>query len=226
MSPLLSNQPLVLSTNTKPRSYTIPGPFGSLTDQDRELNFGWYTWTTRTQAASILTDKEAHTHRTTLPKGQMRPEIWQAQLQLARETFHPDLVEIFDNTEQPFATIISSIASTRAAFFNNRLFLIGDALAQKQPNTAQGVNCAAKDAMELVSMIEGKIRPEEWEEGVVVRGSLESLRSVAFGAKFLSSCFGALVAEWRVRVMIWRWWIWELWSGRRTTEAGVWRRDW
>ena len=92
----------------------------------------------------------------------MRPEIWQRQLEHARRLFHPDLIELVEKIKQPFVSIVSSISSKRAAFFDNRLFLIGDALAQKQPNTAQGVNYAAIDAMSLGDMIAGKMTPQEW----------------------------------------------------------------
>lgn len=116
--------------------------------------------------------------------------------------FHPDLVELVEKIKEPFATIISSVSSQQAAFFHNRLFLIGDALAQKQPNTAQGVNLAAMDAMSLADVIGGKMRPQEWEEQALERADRERLRSVAFASWYLNSWLGFLLIQLRYRWMV------------------------
>lgn len=177
---------------------------GSLEDGEREINWAWYFWVTQSELAEILTDKSGHQHRTTLPKGGMRPEIWQRQLGHARKMFHPDLVELIEKIENPFVSIVSTINSPRAAFHNNRLFIIGDALSQKQPNTAQGVNMAALDAMTLVDMIGGKINPQQWNDETVERAEIEKLRSVAFASCYLNGWLGFVIAQLRYRWLLWR----------------------
>ena len=85
-----------------------------------------------------MTDTDGHRHRTTLPKGKMRPEVWERQLNHIRRIFPPLLVELPEKIKEPFVSIISDISSKRAAFFNGRLLLVGDALAQLRPHIGQG----------------------------------------------------------------------------------------
>lgn len=119
--------------------YTIPGEDGSLKDGERHINFAWYYWpSSASELQSILTDVDGYKHRTTLPKGKMRSEIWERQKTIARQCFHPELLPIVEGITEPFVSVVSSIRAKNAAFLDNRLFLVGDALVQCQPNTGQG----------------------------------------------------------------------------------------
>ena len=177
------------------------------------MNFAWYFWVSHRELDDILTDTDGHRHRTTLPKGKMKPEIWQAQVQHARRMMKADLVELVEKIESPFVSIISSISSPRAAYFDNRLFLIGDALTQLQPNTGQGTNLAAMDAMLLSDMIAGKLTPQEWEEQVLELSERERFRAIAFASKWLCTWWGRWVAEARYRWMLSRQRFWKRWGG-------------
>ncbi|KAK5164559.1 uncharacterized protein LTR77_009765 [Saxophila tyrrhenica] len=124
--------------------YTIPGAHGSLAPQKRAVNFAWYDYPPPSvPVSSILTDTAGHTHRTTLPKGAMRPEIWSAQLARAREMFHPDLLEIPEKLKEPFVSVIASLMSPAATAYEGRMFFVGDALVLLQPNSGKGTNHAA-----------------------------------------------------------------------------------
>ncbi|KAK3627014.1 hypothetical protein LTR56_019445 [Elasticomyces elasticus] len=111
--------------------YNIPGPTGSVKDGERYINFAWYYWPpSKQETQEILTDTDGHIHRTTLPKGKMRSEIWAAQLEIARNWMPPLIAEIPAKIEHPFVSLISSISAKQARFFDDRLFFIGDALVQ------------------------------------------------------------------------------------------------
>ncbi|KAK5712004.1 hypothetical protein LTR17_018143 [Elasticomyces elasticus] len=111
--------------------YNIPGPTGSVKDGERYINFAWYYWPpSKQKTQEILTDTDGHVHRTTLPKGKMRPEIWAAQLEIAKKSMPPLIAEIPAKIEHPFVSLISSISAKQAKFFDDRLFFIGDALVQ------------------------------------------------------------------------------------------------
>lgn len=184
---------------------------GALNDGDREINFAWYFWPTKSASIQdILTDNTGHTHRTTLPKGKMRPQIWSTQIAHARRMFNPQILSIIEKIRDPFVSVISSISSERAAFFNSRLFLVGDALAQKQPNTAQGTNHAAMTAISVVDVITGKKSAEEWEEQALESSDRERLRSIAFASQWLCTYWGWSVNELRYRCMV-RWQDWTKW---------------
>ncbi|KAK3725387.1 hypothetical protein LTR37_000357 [Vermiconidia calcicola] len=166
--------------------YTIPGENGTLAPGSRHINFAWYFWPTPSVPTSaILTDIHNHQHRTTLPKGLMRPEIWSAQLSTAREMFNPLLYSLISQIKEPFVSVISSVMSPRARYMNDRLFLIGDALAQVQPNTGQGTNLAALDAMLLADVVKGDLSAEEWEKRVLEVSQEESAKAKGFAKQWL-----------------------------------------
>lgn len=142
-----------------------------------------------------MTDTSGHQHRTTMPKGQIRPEIWKAQLEQARRHLPADLADLVEKVREPFVSIISSVSSPRAAYFDDKLFLIGDALTQTQPNMGLGTNLAAMAAMSLVEDVIGKgiIEEEEvrmWEKKVLRETELVRVRSAAFGSWFMSGWIG------------------------------------
>lgn len=163
-----------------------------------------------------MTDVFGHQHRTTVPKGQLRPEIWQGQLAQARRILPPELVELVEHIREPFVSVISSISAPRAAYFNNRLFLIGDALTQSQPNVGMGTNMAAMGAMSLVDVIgsagKGPIDDVEvgkWEKKLLQESELIRVRSTAFASWFLNGWLrmGWFYARW--------WWVYyrQRWLG-------------
>ena len=183
--------------------YTIPGANGSLEPGEQHMNFAWYTWPSQSALTvkDILTDTEGHTHRTTLPKGKMRPEIWSTRVLHAKKTLPPLLYELASKISDPFVSLITTVSAPRAAYFHNRLFLIGDAMTQLQPNTGQGTNMAAMDAMLLGRVFSREISATEWEVQVLETSWMEQRRAVVFASRRL--CGWWWVGRW---VGVWRWW--------------------
>lgn len=194
-------------------SYTIPGENGSLAPGTRHINFAWYFWPT-VPLSSILTDTTGHQHRSTIPKGQLRPEIWAAQLEHARALLPPLFVSLVTAIKHPFVSVISSIRAPRAAYFANRLFLVGDALAQVQPTTGMGTNLAAWEAGSLVDDVlcsdDGALaaRAARWEKRVLQDVEMTRLRSVAFGSWYVNGWAG--IGWYHARywaVLYWQYWV-------------------
>ncbi|KAK4504892.1 hypothetical protein PRZ48_002855 [Zasmidium cellare] len=176
--------------------YTIPGSKGSLEPGDREINFAWYFWPATLPLKTIMTDVDGHTHRTTIPKGKLHPSVWQSQITTARKILNPLLASLIAQTPAPFVSIVSSIASPRAAFFNNRLFLIGDALCQPQPNIGMGTTLGAYTLTTLINTVicpsNGRVPLDaqnvaEWEGKVLQECEVVSCNSVAFGSWYLNT---------------------------------------
>ncbi|KAK5684965.1 hypothetical protein LTS10_003040 [Elasticomyces elasticus] len=163
--------------------YNIPGPTGSVKDGERYINFAWYYWPpSKQKTQDILTDTDGHVHRTTLPKGKMRPEIWAAQLEIARKWMPPLIAEIAAKIEHPFVSLITSIGSKQAKFFDDRLFFIGDSLVQTQPNAGSGLTKAAREAMLLPRVLDGSLSAADWEQQVLTLAEGERLFSKSFGS--------------------------------------------
>ena len=117
----------------------------------------------------------------------MRPEIWSRQLAHAKETLPPLLYELASKITEPFVSVVSTIHAPQAAYMGGRLFLIGDALTQLQPNTGQGTNMAAMDAMLLADVFAGQMTAEEWNRQVVETSAKEQVRAVEFAGRFLGT---------------------------------------
>ena len=79
---------------------------------------------------------------------------------------------------------------------NNRLFLIGDALAQVQPNTGQGTNLAALDAMMLGDVVKGDLSAEAWERRVLEVSGQESAKAKGFAKGWLGEAGWAVGRTW------------------------------
>ncbi|KAK3116757.1 hypothetical protein LTR53_002523 [Teratosphaeriaceae sp. CCFEE 6253] len=200
--------------------YTIPGENGSLQPGERAINFGWYDWTRGPQHLhDILTDTDGHAHRSTLPKGKMRAEIWKAQLRTVDERMHPLIAELAHRITHPFVSVVSSIGAQRAVYFDERLFFVGDALVQIQPNMGGGMSKAANDVLLLAKVFDGELTAAEWEQGVLRYGEDARLKSRAFAAWWLCTWWGFIASFLRLRLWLGKRAIWDRWSAWRTQEA-------
>lgn len=163
-----------------------------------------------------MTDIHSHTHRTTVPKGLIRPQVWASQIAVAKRVLPPHLVELVTHIKQPFVSVISSVASAKASYYDGHLFLIGDALTQTQPNVGMGTNLAAFAAFTLAEEVIGKVgegeeegitkeKVEGWEKKVMDLNEVTRMRSVAFGSWYLNGWIwiGWYYARWRFMA----WWL-------------------
>jgi 2-polyprenyl-6-methoxyphenol hydroxylase-like FAD-dependent oxidoreductase len=110
-----------------------------------------------------MTDTSNKLHHFTLPIGTMRPEIWTRQKVLAEKLLAPSIAEVVTKVQRPFIQAITDLVSPKAAFFRGKVLLVGDALATLRPMAGLGTNQAAKNALDLVEVVEGRLGLEEWE---------------------------------------------------------------
>lgn len=170
-----------------------------------------------------MTDVQGHHHRTTIPKGKIRPSVWQPQLTQAQRILNPTLVSLVEKISAPFVSVVSSIAAPRATFFNNRLFLVGDALCQTQPNIGMGTTLGAYAVTTLVNQVisptNGKPPLDsenvaEWETKVLQECEITRCRSVAFASWYLNSWPKIAVYYLRYYFKLY----WQYWFGGRTRK--------
>ena len=175
--------------------YTIPGENGSLSDDKLRINFEWYSWPKEGEHIhEILTDSDGHCHADTVPKGMMLLSVWLAQLERGKKEMHPLLYEIMEKIREPFVSVCSSQLAAQGAFFDNRLFLIGDALGKSQPHAGIGTAMAVTAAKSLADLVgkRDKSKPEKWAHDVAMWErdtlevlELERLRSIALASGYL-----------------------------------------
>ncbi|KAJ4355943.1 uncharacterized protein N0V89_003968 [Didymosphaeria variabile] len=179
-------------------AYTIPGPNGAVESGKRLLNWVWYVNYAENSPEHIelMTDKQGKRHHITLPPGLIQDDVWRHQKEKARDVLPPQFAELVEKTEVPFVQAITDVISPAAVLpTDNRVILVGDALAGFRPHTAASTNQAAMDAMTLTEavgrIIEGADRDEvlaEWETKVLEYARTVQKHGVEMGNR---SQFGA-----------------------------------
>ena len=133
-----------------------------------------------------MTDVDGHRHRSTVPPGKMRPEVWAKQQAHGRSVLAAPVKELVDKITSPFVTAISDFQAPQASFFDGRLLLVGDALSLFRPHIAQSTNQAATDCMFLRKVLQGEMNFPEWEKEVMQYAHLTRMRSNLVGTETLS----------------------------------------
>jgi flavin-dependent dehydrogenase len=115
----------------------------------------------------IMTDVDGKEHHFSVPIGMIRPERVDRQKTLARELLAPCVAELIRKTKEPFIQAITDVISPKAVLSNGRVLLVGDAFATLRPLAGLGLNQAAKGAMSLVEVLEGRLILDEWEQNAL-----------------------------------------------------------
>jgi 2-polyprenyl-6-methoxyphenol hydroxylase-like FAD-dependent oxidoreductase len=108
-----------------------------------------------------MTDIDGHFHRWTMPVGKLKPRLWARQKDYAVDILAPQFAKLVVATEQAFVQAITDVISSKVSFFDDRLLLMGDALAGFRPHTAASTSQAAYDALLLEEMMRGEMSVEE-----------------------------------------------------------------
>jgi 2-polyprenyl-6-methoxyphenol hydroxylase-like FAD-dependent oxidoreductase len=135
----------------------------------------------------LFTDSNGKLHYSTVPRGLVRSELWEKQKELAVKMLPPGLAAIVQATETPFVTKVYDTTSTKACFFNGKVFLVGDAQITLRPNAGMGATHAANDCNELEKVIMGTATPEQWEKAVLRWGAAQQRFAMAISAYTLGT---------------------------------------
>ena len=131
----------------------------------------------------LMTDSDGKAHHVTLPIGKMRAEILEHQREHAKAILPPQLAEIVCKTKEPFIQAITDVLSPQNAFLNNRLLLVGDAVAGFRPHTAASTSQAAFNALKLAEIVDGEIPFGQWEEETMGYARHMQKRGVELGER-------------------------------------------
>lgn len=133
--------------------------------EDREFVWIWHD--TRPEGSilidEVLTDIDGHLHKTTVPKGKMRPGVWQRVLKHKSSMGNPYFIELMEKIEEPFVSVIREFSGSKAVFLEGKLLLAGDALALCRPNGGGSTSQAAFQAQQLARAWIKEITFEECE---------------------------------------------------------------
>jgi hypothetical protein len=170
-------------------SYVIPTDDGDLEEGKRLYNFVWYTNLPEgsPEFRRTMTDKDGKLHHGTVPRGSVRANVWESQLQLAKRTMPPFLAAVVENTPVPFVTKVHNASSTEAVFFDDKVFVVGDALFALRPHIGEATNQAAYHCVLMEEVIEGRLSPTQWQHQVLRWGHAKQMLSIAFGTLALGT---------------------------------------
>jgi 2-polyprenyl-6-methoxyphenol hydroxylase-like FAD-dependent oxidoreductase len=162
--------------------YYVPSETGSLQPEDCQFIWVWYSMLEEDSAEfrETFTDLEGKRHFSTIPRGKMQPHIW-AKRQALGQDLSPSFVELLENTTDPFVSAIRERGATQSVFHGGKLLLVGDAFALGRPHIAMSTNRAARQALGLVEVLQGKSTLEQWEESAVKYATATSALSIGYG---------------------------------------------
>ena len=164
-------------------AYLIPGQNGTVEPGHRLVNFVYYTNFPEgsPELEEIMTDKDGSRHPITMPPGLTDPKAWEKQMKLARQNLPPQFAEIVCATKQPFVQAVTDVISPQHTFYDDKVVLIGDALAGFRPHTVASTSQAAFDAMVYADYIAGKISREDWRRETIGFARFVQNRGVEMG---------------------------------------------
>ena len=127
----------------------MPGESGSLAKGERLCNWLWYYNCSREskEFTEIMSDTDGHLRTNTLLAGKIRPEVWMKLKSIASELLNRPFLDIVSKAENPFISTIRDLAVLRAAFYDSRLLLVGEALTVYSPHTGISFNQNALDCL-------------------------------------------------------------------------------
>ncbi|KAF1972610.1 hypothetical protein BU23DRAFT_580740 [Bimuria novae-zelandiae CBS 107.79] len=147
-------------------AYLTPGPTGSTKQGDRVFEWCWYSPSPAGSPsfAEIMTDTVGHRHNKTVPRGQLRDEV-----------FH----ELIHKSKDPFVTAITSHRGSASTFYNGKVFLAGEAYTQFRPHLGLSCDLAVLQALTLREALTGDKTMAEYEKAVGDYAAEFSMRSTA-----------------------------------------------
>ncbi|KAG4432276.1 hypothetical protein IFR05_012243 [Cadophora sp. M221] len=144
-------------------AYLIPGKNGTVDPGSRLMNWVWYSNYPEDspEYRDLMTDIDGRPHHFSMPVGKIKPHLQERIKATATEELPDAFSDLVCNTEQPFVQCITDVISLQISFFNNKLLLMGDAIAGFRPHTAASTSQAAYDALLLEEKMRGEITEEE-----------------------------------------------------------------
>ena len=161
----------------------MPGVNGALDTGNRLFNFVWYfnCPASSSEFEENMTDIDGHLHRSTLPIGKMRPEVWSRHKAHAAQVLTPPFLELVNKTTQPFISTVNDCAAPQASFFDGRLLLVGEALTLLRPHTGTSFNHAAVSCLLLEKVLKAEIDIAQWEGEILRYREKNMLLAIAVG---------------------------------------------
>ena len=111
-------------------SYGVPCNDGPADEVGKSVNWAWYQVRDQQEKKSLLTDKDGHEHKFSLPRKSMREEEQRKIKEQAEKQLPEVYKEMVRRTDDVFLQVITdSEVPDSNVFFDGKVVLIGDAVA-------------------------------------------------------------------------------------------------
>lgn len=149
-----------------PNSHLLTYPIAD--GPSRLMNWVWYrNIAGSAELTDLLTDGQSRVHDLSVPAGLVPARRVAALREDARGILHDAVVEVIDETADPFLQVVCDVEPPRLAF--GRICLLGDAGFAARPHAAAGTAKACEDAWRLAAALAGcddvRCTLARWESG-------------------------------------------------------------
>jgi len=131
-----------------------------------------------------MTDKDGTRHNHTVPAELLHPESWKTQLTRRKDAtsrLWQHLFAISTANSLPLLTAIRSFDNPSSSFFDGKLLLAGEALAQIRPHLGASCNIPALQALTLAQVLKGEKTRGEAEQEILEYASKQAIASKVTG---------------------------------------------
>ena len=164
--------------------YRIPTDQGKFGPGEAILNYVIYANLPEGSAEmkDIFTDTKGTLHQNTVPRGAVRPEVWDKARMDHLPHLAPPFAELLSKTDQPFVSKINDVVCNTPSHFGGKVLLTGDAFSTIRPHAGSASEQSAVHNKLMAKMRSGEITPTEWREMVESESRKFSLVARTIGA--------------------------------------------
>jgi 2-polyprenyl-6-methoxyphenol hydroxylase-like FAD-dependent oxidoreductase len=111
----------------------------------------------------------------------MDPRIWEKRKEYGKTKLSPPFQELLQKTVDPFVSAIRDSQVVAPSSYDRKLLVVGDALCLFRPHVALSTNQAARQALQLYDVMQGRRDWADWERSSLDYAKLTRAMSVAYG---------------------------------------------
>lgn len=169
-----------------------------MASEDSQFIWVWYDKLDEAsqEFQDTFTDSTGKKHWTTVPRGKVASEVW-ANRQSSGATLSVPFAELIQKTTDPFVSAIRESTSHQTVAHDGKLLLVGDAFCLFRPHTGSSTNQAARQALQLAEVYQGRMSLDEWQTSSIGYARMTSAISKAFG----EYCFTGQISQGLVGVI-------------------------
>ncbi|KAM0355086.1 hypothetical protein ACHAPU_000943 [Fusarium lateritium] len=171
--------------------YKVPSDQGDFSAGGAILNYLLYENVAEgsSKMVEIFTDTKGQLHQNTVPRGTVRPDMWDRARVEHLPCLAPPFAELLSKTYHPFVSKIGDGICDSPSHFGGKVILTGEAFCSIRPHTGAASELSAVHNELMLKMRKSDITPDEWEEQARLKSRKFMMAARAVGEFGQSSIF-------------------------------------